>query len=69
MRKLNENELVMLGAVPANAILKVLDALYSGRFQHKPMSDSDTRRDLANFLEANLSGDWDSGIELSEAAR
>ena len=45
------------------AVQVVLDALYSGKFQHKSMHDPDTRRDLANFLQANL----DNGTcELNE---
>jgi len=40
------------------AVQIVLNALYSGKFQHKSMHDPDTRRDLANFLSANL----DNGI-------
>ena len=36
------------------AVQVVLNALFSGKFQHKSMHDPDTRRDLANFLSTNL---------------
>jgi len=48
------------------AVQVALKALFSGRFQNKSMHDPDTRRDLANFLWANL----DNGTcELDEEER
>jgi hypothetical protein len=46
----------------ANAVLVAIDALYCGKFQGKPMSCDDTRRDLANFLRENV----ESGMLIEE---
>ena len=52
--RLNENQHALMNQQAANAVLIVIDALYCGKFQGKPMSCDDTRRDLANFLRENV---------------
>ena len=52
--RLNENQHALMNQQAANAVLSVIDALYCGKFQGKPMSCDDTRRDLANFLRENV---------------
>jgi hypothetical protein len=54
--RLNEDQYALLNQQAANAVLIVIDALYCGKFQGKPMSCDDTRRDLANFLQVNVEG-------------
>ena len=54
MELIKEGETMLLSAEAWNAVIITLNALYEGRFQHKPLSDPDNRRNLANFLHPNL---------------